>query len=217
MSLPPQSPLDVLPAALRALAAKGEIKRYRKGTLLIQEGDFGESLYVMLSGRVKVYSIDDRDREMIFGSYGPGAYFGEMSLDGGPRSANVATLEATTCVLIGRRTLLQHISEHPEFAFDLLSRVIARARMATASARNMALLDVYQRVVQLLESLAAPDPAADGSRLLTERLTHGDISKRVGCSREMISRLMKDLVSGGYLRVDSGHRIVLLKNLPGKW
>ena len=215
MPLQSQSPLDVLSVPLRVLAEKGQIKRYRKGTLLIQEGDFGDSLYVMLSGRVKVYSVDERDREMIFGSYGPGDYFGEMSLDGGPRSANVATLETSSCVVIGRRTLLQHISEHPEFAFDLLSRVIARARMATASARSMALLDVYERLVQLLDSLASPN--GDGTRTVAERLTHGDIKSRVGCSREMISRLMKDLERGGYVRVAPGHRLILLRSLPGKW
>ena len=215
MPLPSPPPLDILPAPLRAFAERGEIRRYRKGTLLIQEGEFGDSLYVVLSGRVKAYSVDNRDREVTYGSYGPGDYFGEMSLDGGPRSANVSTLAATCCAVIGRRTLLQHIGEHPEFAFDLLRRVISRARMATASARSMALLDVYPRLVQLLDSLASPRD--DGSRVVADRLTHGEIASRVGCSREMISRLMKDLVRGAYLRVDPGRQLVLLRPLPGNW
>ena len=77
----------------------------------------------------------------------------------------------------------------------------------------MALLDVYARVVQLFESLAVTQP--DGTRVIAERLTHAEIASRVGCSREMVSRLMKDLERGGYLSVRSGLR--LLRNLPARW
>ena len=124
-----------------------------------------------------------------------------MSLDGGPRSASVITLEATTCVVVTRQTLREHIAAHPEFAFELLARVIRRARLATQTARNMALLDVYGRVVHLLESLA--EPQADGSPPVARRLTHKEIASRVGASREMVSRLMKDLRDGGYIEVDT--------------
>ena len=85
-SLPP-----TLSEPLRALAAKGEIRRYRRNTLLIEEGDFGDTLYLILSGRLRSYSSGDKGREITYGVYGPGEYLGEMSLDGGPRSANVAT------------------------------------------------------------------------------------------------------------------------------
>ncbi|WP_418316964.1 Crp/Fnr family transcriptional regulator [Piscinibacter sakaiensis] len=215
MPEPTPSSLDGLPESLRALAEKGEPRRYRKGAVLIHEGDFGDTLYIVLSGKVKAYSVDERDREIIYGTYGPGDWFGEMSLDGGPRSASVAMIESGSCVLIPRRMLEQHIAEHPQFAFELLSRVIARARMATASARNMALLDVYGRVVHLLESLAQPLP--DGSRRVSERLTHGAIAARVGCSREMVSRLLKDLERGGYIEADPDGHWLLLRRLPGHW
>ena len=184
-----------LPAALRALAARGQPRRYRKGTLLIEEGDQGDTLFIIVSGRVKAFSTGERDREIVYGVYGPGAYFGEMSLDGGPRSASVITLEPTVGVAITRASLQAHIAANPAFAFELISRVIHRARMATQSARSMALLDVYGRVVQLLDELALPQP--DGTRLIAERLTQLDIANRVGCSREMVSRLMKDLERGG--------------------
>jgi CRP/FNR family cyclic AMP-dependent transcriptional regulator len=202
------------PETLRTLVARGEPRRYRKGTLLIQEGDVGETLYIVLSGRVKSFSADDRDREIVYGVYGPGEYLGEMSLDGGPRSASVMTLEATVCAVVTRKTLRDHIAANPEFAFELLSRVIRRARLATQSARSMALLDVYGRVVQLLNELAQPH--TDGSRLISGRLTHASLASRVGCSREMISRLMKDLESGGYVRTDSAG-IFLLRLLPPRW
>lgn len=210
----PADLLIALPAPLRTLASRGEPRRYRKGTLLIQEGDQGDTLFIVLSGRVKAFSTDDRDREIVYGVYGPGEYLGEMSLDGGPRSASVITLEPTACVVITRRTLREHIATNPEFAFELLSRVIRRARMATQSARNMALLDVYGRVVKLFNELAVAQD--DGTRLIAEKLTHAEIAHRVGCSREMVSRLVKDLERGNYLRSGPAG-LCLLGNLPPRW
>lgn len=202
------------PEGLRTLVARGEPRRYRKGTLLIQEGDVGETLFIVLSGRVKSFSTDERDREIVYGVYGPGEYLGEMSLDGGPRSASVITLEATVCSVVTRKTLREHIAANPEFAFELISRVIRRARLATQSARSMALLDVYGRLVKLLNELAVQQ--SDGSRLIAPRLTHADIASRVGCSREMVSRLMKDLERGGYLlNLTSGW--ALAQTLPAHW
>lgn len=201
------------PDSLRALIARGEPRRYRKGTLLIQEGDAGSTLFIVLSGRVKVFSSDDRGREMVHGIHGPGEYLGEMSLDGGPRSASVITMEPTACVVVTRRNLEEHIAANPAFAFELLSRVIRRARLATLSARNMALLDVYGRMVHLLEQNAVAQP--DGTRQ-AERLTHAELASRVGCSREMVSRLMKDLERGHYIsqRRDAW---VLERSLPQRW
>jgi CRP/FNR family transcriptional regulator, cyclic AMP receptor protein len=207
-SIDPPSP------TLQRLVERGRQHRYRKGTVIISEGERGDTLFVLLSGRAKAYSLDARDREVTYGIHEPGAMFGEMSLDGGPRSASVITLEPTLCAVITRQTLLEHIAEHPEFALELITRVIARARLATQSARNMALLDVYGRVAQLLDSLALPQP--DGKRAIPERLTHAEIASRVGCSREMVSRLMKDLENGGYLSLQ-GQRIRLERNLPARW
>lgn len=212
----PANPADkpAVPESLRTLVARGEPRRYRKGTLLIQEGDRGDTIYIVLSGRVKAFSVDERDREIVYGIYGPGEYLGEMSLDGGPRSASVMTLEATACAVITRQTLREHIGANPEFAFELLTRVIHRARVATQGAKSMALLDVYGRVVQLLQSLAVTHP--DGRRIIEDRPTHHEIASRVGCSREMVSRLMKDLETGGFTRVED-HRLVLARPIPARW
>jgi CRP/FNR family transcriptional regulator, cyclic AMP receptor protein len=204
---------DLAPA-LATLAERGTPRSYRKGTLIIEEGTQGDTLYLLLKGQVKAFSSDARGREVVYGVYGPGDYFGEMSLDGGPRSASVIADTACTCAVLTRETLRQHIAAQPEFAFELITRVIRRARLATQSARNMALLDVYGRVVQLLESLAVPQ--ADGTRLIEQRLTHAEIAARVGCSREMVSRLMKDLERGGYV-TSTGPAFRLSKQLPTRW
>lgn len=206
--------LATMSEALTALATRGEMRRYRKGTLLIQEGDVGDTLFIILSGRLRVFSSGDGDREITYGVYGPGEYLGEMSLDGGPRSASVITQEASSCVVVARRTLLAFIGERPEFALELLAKVIRRARKATLNARQLALNDVYGRLRLLLGSLAVAQP--DGSLLVAERLTHLDMSHRLGCSREMVSRLMKDLARGGYLSLQ-GPLYRLDKPLPQRW
>jgi CRP/FNR family transcriptional regulator, cyclic AMP receptor protein len=203
-----------LPAAWRTLAARGVPRRFGKGMLLIEEGDRDDTLFIILSGRVQAFSKDERGREIVYGVYGPGDYLGEMSLDGGPRSASVRALAPTHCVTVTRQTLREHIVANPEFAFELLDRIIGRARAATKTARDIALLDVYGRVTQLLDGLAVD--RSDGSRVIEGALTHRDIAARVGCSREMVSRLMKDLETGKFIAPGDGGT-VLLRPFPSGW
>ena len=94
------------PSLTQALAALGSVRRFRKGSLLIQEGDVGDTLFIIQSGRLRVFSADDRDREITLGVYGPGDYVGEMALDGGPRSATVEALEASVCSVVTRQVLM---------------------------------------------------------------------------------------------------------------
>ena len=201
-------------ASLRGLAVHGDVRHYRKGTIVIHEGDTGDTVFILLCGRVKVYCTDARDKEITFGLFGPGEYFGEMALDGGPRSASVITQEPCDCAVISRLRLLSFIAQHPEFAVELLSKVIRRLRLATRDARNLAFIDVYGRLTQCLQDLASLQP--DGTRRIAERITHLEIASRVGCSREMVSRILKDLESGGYVRMVD-RRIVLVGKLPQRW
>ena len=216
MPRPPARPASPppLPEPLAALTARADIRRLRKNTLLIHEGDQGDTLFIILSGRLRAFSMGDKDREITYGVYGPGEYIGEMSLDGGPRSASVMALEASVCAVVGRQTLEAFIAEQPAFAFELLAKVIRRARAATLNARQLALNDVYGRLKLLLESLAAP--RGDGKRLITERLTHKEMANRLGCSREMVSRLTKDL-ERGQLLVMTDQGIELAASLPMRW
>ena len=210
----PSDRFQALTPSLRALAERGVVKHFRKGQRLIDEGDTGDTLYIVTKGRLRVFGSSDSGREITYGTYGPGDYIGEMSLDGGPRSASVEALDAVECVQITRQTLLLHIAEHPEFALALIAKVIRSARAATVSTKRLALNDVYGRLVLLLNSLGEVQP--DGTRLISERLTHQEIANRLGCSREMVSRLMKDLDGGGYLSTSAG-QIALLRVLPVRW
>ena len=207
----------VLDTSLRALAERGVVRRYRRGTIVIDEGDTGDTLFVVLTGRLRVFSSGGdgaRDREVTFNVHGPGECVGEMSLDGGPRSASVITVEPATCSVITRPTLREQIARDPDLALLLISRVIRRARLATESARGMATLDVYGRLVRRLEALAVDD--GTGVRRVPERTTHAMLASEIGCSREMVSRLLKDLTGGGYVAVEN-RRLVLLKALPRSW
>ena len=200
---------------IQALAALGVQRRYRNGALLIQEGESGDTIYIVLQGRLRAFLGDGNGKELTLGFYGPLEYVGEMSLDGGPRSANVEAVDATTCSVISRAVLLNYIAQHPEFALELMARLIRRARLATESSGNVALIDVYGRLVRLLNQLAQ-EPEASGERRLSERLTHQELAQHLACSREMVSRLLKDLETGGYIAVRE-RWIWLLKALPARW
>lgn len=200
---------------IEALAALGVARRYRRGALLIQEGETGDTLYVVLQGRLRAFVADNHGRELTLGMYGPLEYVGEMSLDGGPRSANVEAAEASTCSVVSRATLLDYIAANSEFALELMARLIRRARLATDSARSVALIDVYGRLVRLLNEMAR-EPDERGERCLSERLTHQQMAQHLACSREMVSRLLKDLETGGYIAVRD-RWIWLIKPLPARW
>jgi len=216
MSARKPDPVDfsTLPETLRPLAERSPVRRYRKGTLLIEEGDRGDCLYIILAGSLRAFSGNDAGREITYGVYGPGEYLGEMSLDGGARAASVEVVETCTCAVVVRQTLTLYIAEHPDFAFELLAKVIRRARAATFTAKQLALNDVYGRLKLLLESLA--EAQFDGTRLIRQRPTHLEISQRLGCGREMVSRILKDLEVAAIIRPEF-ERLRLLRPLPARW
>jgi CRP/FNR family cyclic AMP-dependent transcriptional regulator len=203
-----------LEPSIGRLAGRGILRSYRKNTIILNEGEVGDALFVMLQGQVKVYATDENGREITYGTIQAGDYFGEMSLDGGPRSASVMTLEPTLCSLVSRAAVQQHLADEPSFAFSLVAQVIRRARSATETARQMALLDVYGRVIHTLEG--EQGPASMQAPVQLTQITHQQIASRVGASREMVSRLLKDLEKGGYVELGI-KRITLKKKLPARW
>lgn len=199
--------------ALSAIAASGVVRQFPKQTVLIHEGDTGDTLFIILSGRVKVYASNAAGREVVINFHGAGEYVGEMSLDGAPRSASVVTVEPTTCAIVNRVQFRDFLAANPDFAQHLIRTLIHRARSATENLKSLALSDVYGRLVRLLNALAVD---REGRLVVRERLTQQDIADRVGASRDMIGKLMKDLVGGGYLLVED-RQIAILKKLPPGW
>jgi CRP/FNR family cyclic AMP-dependent transcriptional regulator len=206
-------PLALAPETLREIAAAGVIRTYPKNTVIINEGEVADSLFIVLSGRMKVYASNAAGREVVIAFHGPGEYVGEMSLDGSPRSASVMTVEPTTCAVVNRSSFREFLLAHPEFAMNLIEKLIQRVRATTENVKSLALSDVYGRLVKLLLALAVE---REGRIIVPERLTQQDIAERVGASRDMISRLLKDLVAGGYLVIQN-HMITILKKPPHGW
>jgi CRP/FNR family transcriptional regulator, cyclic AMP receptor protein len=207
----PFAPLH--PDTLRAIAATGVVRAFPRNAIIINEGEHGDSLFIVMTGKVKVFASNDAGREFVIDFHGPGEYVGEMSLDGEPRSASVMTVEPTTCAVVNRAHFREFILAHPDFALHLIERLIRRVRVTTGNLKSLALSDVYGRLVRLLNTLSR---SVDGKVVVRERLTQQEIADRIGASRDMIGKLMKDLVSGGYLAVED-RTITILKKLPTGW
>ena len=204
-SLPPQH--------LKALADQGTVKAFPKNAIIVSEGDRSDSLFIVQSGKVKVYLADEDGKELLLSTHGPGEYFGEMILDAGPRSASVMTLEPSRFSVITTDQFKQFFAQHPDIGLELIKSLIHRVRALTKTVGNLGLLDVYGRVARLLLDLAVEE---NGSQVIKEHLTQQDMASRVGCSREMISRILKDLRVGGYIRMDGDHMIIA-KKPPSAW
>lgn len=198
---------------LRALSAEGVVKSFPKNAVIVSEGDETDYLYIIIAGRVKVFVSDEDGKEVVLGTQGPGEYFGEIALDGGPRSASVMALEPSRFAVIPRDKFRDFLHTHPAFSIHLIEKLIRRTRALTESVKSLALMDVYGRVARLLLELATEK---DGKLVVHERLTQQDIASRVGASREMISKILKDLSAGGYITVEH-KRITINKTPPRHW
>ena len=200
-------------AFVRELAALGRVRTYPRNTVFITEGDSSDAVFVILTGKVKAFVSDAEGHELILNTQHAGDYVGEMALDGKPRSASVVTLEPTTFSVVQRQPLREAIRRNPDFALDMIGKVIERAREATDNVKNLALLDVYGRVARLLLNMAVE---TDGKLRIPEKITQQEIAERVGASRDMVSRIFRDLTVGGYISVEN--RIVTInKKPPAKW
>lgn len=205
----------VLPSSLRdALSREGRVRHLAAGEVLFHEGDSSDAMYLLLSGRLKVYARNDSGREVVYNEIGAGQLLGEMLLDGGQRSASVQALEASDCLMVDSNDVLDLLRAHPEFAEVLVLGLIARLRHATRTIRGMALEGVYERVVGLLDAVAVGE---EGQRVVPRPLTQIEIARRVGASREMVNVVLRDLIRGGFIHKDRAHRMTLLKPLPDRW
>ena len=133
----PASPDALDDALVRAIAAQGPQVRFPAHAVIISEGDRADSLYIILSGRVKVFSSNEAGKEVVINTHGPGEYVGELALDGGPRSASVMTLEPTTCSVVMGADLRRFIAAQPDFAMHLIYR-LPQAKLVRSQWRQMA-------------------------------------------------------------------------------
>jgi len=206
--------VEALPEALLGeIEQRAPTRTFLRNAIILSEGDDSDTLYVLLSGRAKVFVADDEGHELQLHQIGPGEYFGDVTLDGGPRSASVMALEPCRCAVVKREALSRFMCEYPDFALHVTRKLAHRVRALTSGMRDLALMDVYGRVARLLLELAEE---VDGQLVIKEKLTQKDIAQRVGASREMISRIFSDLSAGGYVLKEDG-RLVIVRKPPARW
>lgn len=196
-----------------SMSVHAKLQSFPKQKIIINEGDRSDSVYVIHSGTVKVFLYGKNGKEIDLNVLGPGEFFGEMVLDSGPRSASVMTLEPAQFFIIPLNIFREFLVKHPDFAMRLIKTLIYRTRGLLNNVRSLALLDVYGRVARLLLELAQEE---NGKLVVHGKLTKQDIANRIGASREMISRVFKDLSTGGYIEMEKD-RITIAKNLPEHW
>jgi len=191
---------------LRTLTTMVTRRSAARSTTIMAGGDATDSLYIVLSGRLKVMMSDSDGKEVILSILGPGEFFGEMGLiDDEPRSASVVTIEPCELLAIAKRDFKKCLLENNEMAMAVMRGLVRRLREADRKIGSLALLDVYGRVARLLLDMAEN---VNGEKVVTKRLPKQDIAKMIGASREMVSRVMKDLQTGGYIEM-RGFNIVL--------
>ena len=173
-------------------------KRVERGAFVVRAGESTDSLYVLLAGRAKVTNTDEDGREIILAWLGPGEFFGEMGLiDGSPRSANVVAAEACELLFLSKEAFQRCLQDNFQVAQKLMKTLVLRLREADRKIESLALLDVYGRVARLLLDMSE---VVEGRRVVKKKMSKQDMAKMIGASREMVSKVMRDLELSGYIR-----------------
>lgn len=173
-------------------------KRAERGAFVVRAGEGTDSLYVLLAGRAKVTNTDEEGREIILAWLGPGEFFGEMGLiDGSPRSANVVAAEPCELLFLSKEAFQRCLQDNFQVAQKLMKTLVLRLREADRKIESLALLDVYGRVARLLLDMSE---VTEGQRVVKKKMSKQDMAKMIGASREMVSKVMRDLELSGYIR-----------------
>jgi len=200
---------------LEEIVAITSKRSYPKNNIIINEGDETNSLYLIMSGKVKIILSDEDGKEITISILEPNDYFGELSLiDDEPRSARVVTTEQCQFCIIHKSDFNHVLDNNPGLVRNLMKGLSQRLRLANKNIESLALMDVYGRVARTLLQFSKPED--DGTRVIHEKLTQKDIASMVGASREMVSRIFKDLTAGGYITVKSGI-ITITEKLPAHY
>ncbi len=197
-------------AQLNTLVGMVVRKSFPRNVTVIAAGGPTESLFIIIDGRLKVLMSDEQRREVILSILGRGEFFGEMGLlDDSPRSASVVTLEPCELLTISKSDFKRCLAENSELSLIVMRGLVKRLREADRKIGSLALMDVYGRVARLLLEMAED---IGGEKVVVKKMSKQDIAKMIGASREMVSRVMKDLQLGGYIEV-RGRSLVLRENI----
>lgn len=207
---PPPLPPDLL----ARLENFGECRDFETDDVLVCEGDASSHLYILVSGELEVFTGKENGRELVYNTLRPGEYFGELSLDGNPRSASVRAVAPSRCLVIPGDTARTLVLTHPEFAGHLVDKLIHLLRRSTQKLKRMALDDVYERIVALIDEEVVLE---EGILYLPRTLTQQEIANRIGASREMVNHVLRELKRGGFVAKLPKRGLAIRKNLPKHW
>ncbi len=188
---------------LDLILASAREQRYPRGSIVFYEGDPGDFLMVVLTGKVKVVLLGKEGQEIILALLGPRDFFGEMAiLESAPRSATVMTIEASEFLCLAQQNFTTLLQNHPPISMKILKHLSERLRQANEQIRSLAMFDIYGRIAQCLLRLGQTQgQRLDGKLVITDRPSFKELSHMIGCSRETVSRAMKVLQEDGYLIV----------------
>ena len=183
-------------------------RRFKRGDRIVEQGLKSNALYIILSGRARVLAADARGREVILATLQPGDYIGEMSLiDNEPHSATVRAEVQTDVLMLGRSEFARCMPAQDSMGHAVMQVLVQRLRQSVRNIESLALMDVYGRLARVLLDSAQREP--DESLVIREKISRQDLAKMVGASREMVTRVMKDLETRGFVIVlDDGAMVI---------
>jgi CRP-like cAMP-binding protein len=208
---------NLSPAQAEVVAASVIMARFKRGDAIVEQGQKSNSLGILLTGRARVVKASDRGREVILATLSPGDYLGEMSLiDNQPHSATVRADIQTEVLILGRPEFARCLSESSAMAYAIMKGLVQRLRQADRRIESLALMDVYGRVARVLIDFAKPD--GKGHLLIEGKVSRQDLAKMIGASREMVSRVIKDLEDRGFIELTADGNTVIhdRRRAPGR-
>ncbi len=195
---------------LADLAAQLRRKAFRRGTIIFHKDQAGDALYVVDSGRVRIFLPTAGGEELTVEVAGPGDVFGELALlDGHPRSASAETLEDTVTLWISREEFAKHLARSPKLAASLVELLSGRLRRVTEYAESLAFLDVHARLARMLLEMAKRYGVEKDGTEIDFDLTQADLGAMVGATRERVNRALAAFRAQGLVEL-RGKKIVLL-------
>ena len=195
---------------LALIAQHAMMRRVPRGQAVVHAGDRADYVYFVLTGTLKVLVSDEDGREVILTMLGQGELFGEMGMfDEQPRSASVVAVSAVDLVMIAKNDFRRMMQDNFEIAWRIMCNLSERLRNADRKIESLALMDVYGRVARLLLEMAE---TVDGQQVVVRKISKQDIAKMIGASREMVSRVMKDLGVQGLIE-ETDHGIMLRQSI----
>lgn len=195
---------------LKGIISRGELRSWPDGSQIIIEGESGEEVYFITSGKVKVTLYGEEGREIVLAILKDGDMFGEMSIiDDKPRSANVEATTDLECLVVSKTAFLDYLSRHHKVYMRFFAYLTGRLREATRKIGGLALLDVCGRIAHTLMGMSRSAGSAGAEKVLSiERPTHEQLAAMIGSSREVVSRALKKMSQEGYIKIEKD-RILL--------